>query len=392
MAHRGGIDRGITQRKGRKGWWVRLYVHGRERWFCCDTKSQARTLYGRLKADIREGKYFPDQFRQPKEITVRAWITRYLDGCTNRGVENETRYGRRWSFLLGKRLLSQVTVDELRRIQAKMRAKMKKGEKKSQRVWADATINRHFSFLRHVLMLAVKDEKLIRNPVSAIKFLPEERRTRFLTDGELTTIEKIMSLKDWKLVAFAIETGLRREEQFQLRWDQLDLETGIITIPFPKGGKTRHVPLSEGAKAILRSFDSFVRSPWVFPSSKNPLKHWNAQSFVNHIFKPTLQKVGILGACWHTLRHTAASRRVMAGVDLVSVKEILGHRDIQTTLRYSHLTPGHLREAVNRGSLPRTVTETVTNSKHHEPATSVTGSQVSDIPSEKIGWGTRNRT
>jgi len=51
----------------------------------------------------------------------------------------------------------------------------------------------------------------------------------------------------------------------------------------------------------------------------------------------------------------------MAGVDLVSVKEILGHKDIQTTLRYSHLAPGHLREAVNRGSLSRTVTETVTS-------------------------------
>jgi hypothetical protein len=46
----------------------------------------------------------------------------------------------------------------------------------------------------------------------------------------------------------------------------------------------------------------------------------------------------------------------MAGVDLVSVKEILGHRDIQTTLRYAHLAPGHLRDAVNRGSLSGTVT------------------------------------
>ena len=52
----------------------------------------------------------------------------------------------------------------------------------------------------------------------------------------------------------------------------------------------------------------------------------------------------------------------MAGVDLVLVKEILGHRDIQTTLRYAHLAPGHLREAVNRGSLTQTVTETVTRS------------------------------
>ena len=50
----------------------------------------------------------------------------------------------------------------------------------------------------------------------------------------------------------------------------------------------------------------------------------------------------------------------MAGVDLVSVKEILGHRDIQTTLRYAHLAPEHLRDAVNRGSLSGTVTKTVT--------------------------------
>jgi hypothetical protein len=53
----------------------------------------------------------------------------------------------------------------------------------------------------------------------------------------------------------------------------------------------------------------------------------------------------------------------MAGVDLVSVKEILGHRDIETTLRYAHLAPGHLRDAVNRGSLAGTVTKTVTTEK-----------------------------
>ena len=169
-----------------------------------------------------------------------------------------------------------------------------------------------------------------------------------------------MPVQDWKLVAFAIETGLRREEQFRLRWDQIDLESGVVTIPLPKGGKTRHVPLSDGAQAILRSLDSFIRSPWVFPSPINPLHSWNPQSFVNHVFPPFLQKAGIQGVCWHTLRHTAASRRVMAGVDLVSVKEILGHRDIQTTLRYAHLAPGHLRDAVNRGSLTGTVTKTVT--------------------------------
>ena len=101
MARKGGVDRGITQRTGRDGWWVRLYVHGRERWHKCDTKSQARALYGRLKAEIREGTYFPERFAHKQDITIRAWIQRYVESSTTRNLDNEQRYGRRWQFYLG---------------------------------------------------------------------------------------------------------------------------------------------------------------------------------------------------------------------------------------------------------------------------------------------------
>lgn len=72
-----------------------MYVKGRESWHRCDTKFQAKALYGRLKADAREGKYFPEKFAPRKEITLRVWIRRYLEGCLNRGVRNEVWYGRR---------------------------------------------------------------------------------------------------------------------------------------------------------------------------------------------------------------------------------------------------------------------------------------------------------
>ena len=364
MARKGGFDRGITQRAGRDGWWVRLYVHGRERWHKCDTKSQAKALYGRMKAEIREGTYFPERFAHKQDITLRAWIQRYVESSTNRNIDNEQRYGRRWQFYLGKRLLHDVTTEDLRSLQAKMKAKAK---------WSDATINRHFSFLRRVLMMAIKDGKLTRNPVSAMRFLPEEHRTRFLTDQELMQLRQHVPAHYWSFIAFAVETGMRRAEQFGLRWNQVSLEAGLLTIPLSKSGKSRHVPLSDTALQIVRSLDSFTTSPWVFPSPKNPLRPWNAQSFVNHVFTPALIKAGIQDACWHTLRHTAASRRVMAGVDLVSVQKILGHLDIQTTLRYAHLSPGHLREAVNRGSLIETVTQTVTASDCLEPTSSEVG-------------------
>ena len=71
----------------------------------------------------------------------------------------------------------------------------------------------------------------------------------------------------------------------------------------------------------------------------------------------------------------------MAGVDRISVKEILGHRDIETTLRYAHLAPGHLKDAVNRGSLFGTVTKTVT--KESEVVGETT--QVTDLLARPTG-------
>lgn len=202
MARPGAKDRGIVFKDGQ--WWVRLYVNGREKWFRADNKTQAKTLYGRLKADIREGKYFPEKFRKPKALTLRVWITRYLEGSTNRGLKNEKFYGRRWSLMLGKRLLSEITTEDLRHVQAKLKAhtqrvrdaKRTSKRRGKQQGWSDGTINRHFAFLRHVLMLAVKDGKLDRNPMVGVKFLPEAQRTRFLTDAELKKLKKKMPKAD----------------------------------------------------------------------------------------------------------------------------------------------------------------------------------------------------
>lgn len=367
MARKDGKDRGILEWPPQSGkWWVRLYVDGREKRFACDTKSQAKALYGRLKADIRERTFFPEKFARRKDITLRAWLRRCLDGSTNRNRVNEALYSRRWSLWFGPRVLSQITTEELRqfqrRLQLKIRPRPAHASKtwQSKRQWSDATINRFFAYLKHVYNLALKDGQVTRNPVVGVKLFPEVSKTRFLSDEELNRLHGVMDLKDWQLVALAIETGLRREELFALRWEYTDLETGFVTLPMPKGGKTRYVPLSEQAKTILRSFESWARSPWIFPGLTDPMKPMDSRAFLRRAFEPGLRRAGITGASWHTLRHTAASRRVMAGVDLVSVKEILGHRNIQTTMRYSHLDPRHLRDAVNLGSLRETVTKTVT--------------------------------
>jgi integrase len=333
-------DVGIYEKpKGSGKWRVRIHVGGLERMYQCDSKSQARALYGRLKADIRENIYFPEKYRAKQQLTVKQWISRCLDGSTNLDSQHEKQRTDYWADLWGGRALSTITSEDLRQHQAKM---VDSGD------FQPATVNRYYSALRRVLTLAVQDGKLDRHPMKGVRFLPEPTKDRFFTDEELERIKGLMEPEDWRLVHFAVETCLRRSEQFGLRWADINFDAKTITIPLPKGKKTRRIPLSEEALTILRSLD--MLTPFVFPDPTNPLKSRQADLVGDH-FKRILRKAGITDASWHTLRHTGASRRLLAGVDVVTVSKILGHSTITTTMRYLHLVQSHLHEAINKGSM-----------------------------------------
>jgi site-specific recombinase XerD len=113
---------------------------------------------------------------------------------------------------------------------------------------------------------------------------------------------------------------------------------------------------------ILRSLPSRLKSAYVFPSetSESPL---NANNFINRVWTPALKKAKLVNLHWHDLRHTFASRLVMAGVDLRTVQELMGHKTITMTLRYSYLSPTHQREAVQRLTKQPTATKTATKQK-----------------------------
>ena len=240
-------------------------------------------------------------------------------------------YGRFWSKLLGSRLLAEITPDELRHVQAKMLAK---GNRTPQ------TINRYFAGLRRILNLAIAEGCLLTNPVKGLKFFPEPSgRLRFLSNGEISRLHETMATRDWQAIAFALETGLRLTEQFGARWDCVDMERGVLTIPLSKSGRTRHVILSEAALKIVRNLSSWMHSPYLFPSPLYPLRPMQGRDFVVKVYMPALKRAGIEGATWHTLRHTFASRAVMAGVDIRTVQELMGHSTITMTMRYAHLSP-----------------------------------------------------
>ena len=182
------------------------------------------------------------------------------------------------------------------------------------------------------------------NPVHNRQFFKlENRRLRYLEKDEIKSLLSHCSghLKD--IVEFAINTCMRQGEIFNLKWEDVDFNTGLIHLLKTKTGEKREIPMNESVKSILARVKRPTGAVYVFSS-------FNNQPFdnVKRAFKTALEKAEIKNFRFHDLRHTFASHLVMAGVDLLTVKELLGHKTIEMTLRYSHLSGKHKKQAVER--------------------------------------------
>ncbi len=123
----------------------------------------------------------------------------------------------------------------------------------------------------------------------------------------------------------------------------------LLTIPRSKNGAMRHVPLNATAlHALVELRARNGHSELVCGSSRCP-RYW---------FVPAIKAAELSDFTWHCLRHTFASRLVMAGVDIRTVAELLGHRTLAMTMRYTHLAPDHQRAAVERPERTDTRTDT----------------------------------
>lgn len=249
---------------------------------------------------------------------------------------------------------------------------------KRKRGLSAATINREVTALKAALNRAA-DWGLLDTPaLTKVKPLRMDKRgvVRYLSREEEKRLRDVLAARDdkrrverlqanaWRrergyaeypaigeyadhftpLVLLALNTGLRRGELFQLTWADIDLGRAMLTVrgSGSKNAQTRHVPLNSEAVDVLRAWGPQAAG-YVFPSPLDPREP------LEEIKKGWLAIVAtakIEPFRFHDCRHHFASRLVQTGVDLNTVRELLGHADIKMVLRYAHLAPENTAAAV----------------------------------------------
>ncbi|WP_439878095.1 phage integrase [Pseudomonas prosekii] len=147
------------------------------------------------------------------------------------------------------------------------------------------------------------------------------------------------------MVLISLNTGMRRGELFDLKWSAVNFQTKTITAAgaTTKTSDTRHIPMNKETVRVLEDWKKLAgKSRYVFPSQEG-----GRLEDVKSAWLKLLERANIEGFRWHDMRHDFASRLVMAGVPLNTVRDLLGHADIKMTLRYAHLAPGTKAAAVD---------------------------------------------
>jgi len=207
------------------------------------------------------------------------------------------------------------------------------------RGWKPSSRNRWQAALSLIFRVGVDNGKIENNPASRIRRKTEDNeKVQFLSPDEETKLKAtITDPSQWAAVELSIHTGMRQSEQYTLTWSQVDFDRKQIHLPTTKNGKPRRIPLNANALSALHVLKNGKKS--VFDATVSGARGW---------FKDAVTRAKLKDYTWHCNRHTFASRLVMAGVDLRTVGELLGHRTAQMTLRYSHLAPEHTASAVDR--------------------------------------------
>jgi len=209
----------------------------------------------------------------------------------------------------------------------------------------ECSVNRELSCLRKIFNVAIDWDRAKDNPLRKVKFFSEKEnlRERVLTDDEEKLLFEASSSHIRPILMVALYTGMRKGEIFRLRWKNVDLEKREIKSVESKSGRGRTLPINSTLFEVLSALKrQNGRTEFVFTNPETGKPYVD----IKKAFKGAWRRAGIKDLRFHDLRHTFASRLVKKGVDLIIVKELMGHVSVITTQRYTHSQAKEKSQAV----------------------------------------------
>lgn len=302
------------------------------------TRQDALKSLSIRKAQIAEGKFDLAQTIKPVlfDKLVDVFMEDYSKPNKRSWKRDRTSCRALLDFFSNKKL-TQITpwlVD-------KYKSKRLQDTSKFNRPLSKSTINRELACLKTMLNYAVGEGWLPSNPIAGYKLFKEKlTKLRVVTEDEFIKVYENASDDLKPILVMAYNTGMRRSEILSLKWDNVNLSNGYIIVEESKNDESRYIPINKELNKALKSVKYHSSGEYVFSHDEEPVKCFKT-AFYNAV-----ERSGVKKFTFHDLRHTFASNLVMRGVDIITVSELLGHKSLSMTKRYSHPTPEHKRSAV----------------------------------------------
>jgi len=324
----------IYQRTG--VWYIDYSFNGRRvRKRVGTSKKMAELALKNIEVKIAKKEFLG--IRESQKVRFEKLCEEYLEYSKSNKTErsylrDQTNVKSLLNNFSGK-LVSEITAHDLEIYKNQRREKVK-----------PASVNRELSCIKHMFTKAIEWGYTAANPLRAVmKFKEPPGRDRYLAEDEEERLMNCCSEHTKQIVVMALNTGMRRGEMLNLKWSDINLKTRMIIIRKSKNNEMRMIPINNTLYSTLIEIGPQLDNDYVFADD-------SGKPFVTIKtgFKAALRRAGIKDFRFHDLRHTFASRLVMSGVDIRTVQQLMGHKDIRMTMRYSHLSNAHLREAIKK--------------------------------------------
>ena len=339
---------GLIKKPNSKFWWINLKV-GHKRIFestRTENKKKAQEILSIRHAELLSGGNIAKPVAQGLEVksdkttTFNELAYKYLEFISGR-LKSAYNTGFFVKILIERfndRLLIDFKMQDLEIFQSDW---IKRG-------FSIAYTNRLIAILQRMFTKAVDwdltTEDVLKRVRKVKQLKGENKRLRYLSDEEADRLTSNCDKYLKPIVITALNTGMRRGEILKLTWDKVDLKNRLILLDNKtKNGERREIPVNDTLYNTLSGLIRHIKTDYIFYNPQTLKSYYDAKKS----WQAALRKSHILDFHFHDLRHTFASQLVMKGVDLATVKELMGHKDIRMTLRYSHLSKSHIKSAVS---------------------------------------------